>query len=184
MEKATIISLILIMYFFTSSHFSKAFIMPIKPHEKSVALIMHNENPIENSYENLDKLPQDYNYFLAVENGDVVSVQGIGYNVNKLNNFIEAFKSQSLKVGDILRITKYTIEGDPTIQDLIVDKGSIKLIIDNTRHKFGPIEDRKKTEYQVADIFVENKNNRIYYRVKTNTSEEIPLVTFKIIKTY
>ncbi len=67
-------------------------------------------------------------------------------------------------------------------QDLIITNDGVKLIIDNTRDKFANLENRRKREYNIVDIFIENGNNRIYYRVKSDTGEEIPLISFKNIK--
>lgn len=130
------------------------------------------EKPITNSYEELDKLPQKYNSELAQKNGDVVNSKVKDYNIEKLDKFIDNYKNKKAKAGDMVRITKYTTEGDAIICDLIINSKGIKLIEDSTRDNFSSTESRKKTEYQVIDVVKENKTEGILYIAKTDKGED------------
>jgi len=138
-----------------------------------------NEKSISNSYDEFDKLPQKYTPKLAEKNGDVVEVHGKNYNIEKLDKFIERFKNKEASVGDMIRITTYTVEGDAIIYDLIISDKHIKLIVDNTRDVFSSPEYRKKKEYKLVDIFKKNQNEAIYYIVKNDKGEESTLVSVK-----
>lgn len=116
----------------------------IESEEKPLVSPINVEKNKIDSYEELDKLPQKYNSELALKNGDVVNVKGKNYNLEKLDKFFETYKTNKAELGDVVRITKYTTEGDAIICDLIVDKGGIKLIEDSTRDNFSSTENRKK----------------------------------------
>ncbi len=121
---------------------------------------------IQTPYESLDKIPKDYGYELAVKNGDVVGRWGKSHNVEKLNNFIKAYENKTLKNGDMVRITIYSIEGTPLIKDLIFTEKGLKLIVDPTRDSsFKKIE-----EFMITSIFTETKDQHITYNAKTTTN--------------
>jgi predicted GTPase len=134
------------------------------------------EKTILSSYEETDKLPQQYGPELAQKNGDVVGVHGKSYNIGKLEKFIEEFKNKKSDVSDMVRVTTYTNEGDAIIFDLILSGGDIKLVVDNTRDNFAGTGNRKKKEYKVKDILKQNKDEGILYSAKTDKSEEIHLI--------
>ena len=146
--------------------------------EFAIPTLASIEIPKSSSYINLDKLPAEYYPQLAKGNGDVVGLHGIGYNVKKLENFVDAFKRKSLNIGDMIRITSYTIEGDAVIQDLSISSDGAKLIVDNTRDKYSQPSDRIKRYYNIVDIKIEKRDNKTFYRVITDKGEERPLVTF------
>jgi len=147
--------------------------------ELALPTIASSENPTPNSYMELDKIPAEYDPKTATKNGDVVGLHGRGYNVKKLEDFVEGFKKKSLNIGDMIRITSYTIEGYAIIHDLIISNEGIKLIEDRTRNKFAHPSDRIKVYYNVIGINVDKRNNLIVYTVITDKGEELPLVTFR-----
>jgi hypothetical protein len=130
------------------------------------------EKSISNSYEALDKLPQKYNSELAEKNGDVVNIKGRSSNIEGLDKFIETYQNKKANIGNMVRITRYTIEGDAMICDLIIESEGIKLIEDMTRDKFSNAEGRKKTEYKIVDISKTKKAEGISYIAKTDKGEE------------
>jgi hypothetical protein len=75
-----------------------------------------------------------YSHKEAIKNGDVVDLHGNITNLDKLEQFIT-----NSKIGkeDELRITRYTIEGDPMFYHLSYDDGKIKFSYDNSKDKFG-----------------------------------------------
>lgn len=101
----------------------------------------------------IDKLPQEYNSELARKNGDVVSVEGKTYNIEKLEQFIETYKNKD--VVNRIRIIVYNRgRNDAIIRDLIIDSEGVKLIEDFSRDSLFFIRDKKfvRTEYKVVDI--------------------------------
>ncbi|WP_164917285.1 DUF4362 domain-containing protein [Clostridium sp. JN-9] len=143
-----------------------------KTEEKTVTPTLNTEKSVTNSYEALDKLPQKYSHELAEKNGDVVNIKGRSSNIEKLDKFIEDYENKKASSGNMVRITKYTNEGDAIICDLIIDGEGIKLIEDTTRDKFSSKEDRKKTEYKISDISKTKKEEGISYIAKTDKGEE------------
>jgi hypothetical protein len=126
----------------------------------------------QNFYEELAKLPQQYNAKQAQKDGDVVNVGGIQCNIEKLDKFIENYKNKKANVGDMVRITGYGDEGSAIIRDLIIDSDGIKLIEDNTRDGFSSEKDRIRTEYKVVDVYKTNGNGCILYYAKTDQGNE------------
>lgn len=81
----------------------------IESKEESSSSIV--ENSTQKSYEDLYKLPHKYTSSMALEYGDLICVNGVYYNVEKLDRFIENYKNNKSNVGDMIRITNYTYEG-------------------------------------------------------------------------
>ena len=92
--------------------------------------------PIKPTYNRSPYNPED-----AIKNGDVVNVQGQEYNAEKLDQFMENIKNNK---NDKIRITMYTIEGDPILIDLEYDGKRIFYTYDNTRDGFGSPTIEKK----------------------------------------
>jgi hypothetical protein len=131
------------------------------------------ERNLSSNYENLNKLPQEYSPELAQKNGDVVRVNGIVYNVEKLDKLIENTKIIN---ADMIRITTYTDEGDAIIYDLIKSAGGFELTVDNTRDKFSSKQDRKIREYDITDISKQNANGGTTYIAKNDKGIDIPFL--------
>jgi len=127
----------------------------------------------KNSYEELDKLPKKYYADMARKNGDVVNVNGIKCNIEKLDNFVRNYENKKINMGDMVRITGYTIEGGAIIQDLIVCGEDIKLIVDNTRDGYASEKNRIRKEYKILGVYKKyEKNNIISYYAKTDQGKE------------
>jgi hypothetical protein len=144
----------------------------IKLDEKPLLPTNNVKQSLADSYKELDKLPQKYNSEIAQENGDVVTSKGKKYNIEKLDKFIEAYKNKKLDPEDMVRITKYTIEGDAIICDLTIDSEGIKLTEDNTRDNFSSTEDKRKSEYKILDIYKVNMAEGISYMAKDDKGGE------------
>lgn len=172
-----------ILIIFTISFFASGFTFTtsniVKVKAKPTEAIENSENPIMNSYMDLDKLPEEYTPEEAIKNGDVVNLFRRNYNVEKLVEFMAAFKSKRLRLGDMVRVTGYTVEGDAIIKDLIFTEGGVILIRDNTRDKFTNQVNKKRTSYNVVDIRTIKTDERTVFIAITDTGEEIPLATFK-----
>lgn len=126
----------------------------------------------EQGYRELEQLPDPYPMELAKENGDVVYGHNIGYNIKKLDRFLDNAKDNR---SDWVRITQYTVEGDAIIQDLKHNQGKLTLFIDTTRDKFGA---RAITEYDLSDVYKETRDDAVYYLVKAASGEELILMTY------
>lgn len=171
MKKNTFIFLLLIPLISISACSSKTS-NKIKIEANTEKSNINIEKPITYSYESLDKLPQKYNSQLAEKNGDVVNIKGKSANIEKLDKFVEDYKNNKVNIGNMVRITVYTDEGDAIIQDLTIDSEGIKLIEDMTRDNFSSAENRNKTEYNIVDIWRTIKVDGIFYIAKTDKGEE------------
>jgi hypothetical protein len=127
------------------------------------------------AYDNLEKLPINYKWDLAVKNGDVVEVGGKIYNFEKLESFIKVFKENKAFESDMIRITDYTKEGDACINFLSYSSEGVKLITDNTRDKWSAAERRKRVEHKVVDIIQEDIFDGIGYVSITDKGKKILL---------
>ena len=79
-------------------------------------------------------VPGKYNYEDAVKNGDVVDLHGKMINTDKLNNFVDNVDKGHQ---DKVRITRYTIEGDPILYTLEYNGKIINYTVDTSRDAFG-----------------------------------------------
>jgi hypothetical protein len=75
-----------------------------------------------------------YNYETAIKRGDIVDLHG---DIKNAARFEEFNKNVSLSKMDTIRIIRYTIEGDPLINDLEFDGKEIKYTYDNSKDKHG-----------------------------------------------
>jgi hypothetical protein len=75
-----------------------------------------------------------YDYSTAINNGDIVDLHGKVTNVNRLNVFI---KNIELNHKDSIRITQFTIEGDPIFYNLDYNGKEIIYKFDNSKDKHG-----------------------------------------------
>lgn len=79
----------------------------------------------------------------AAANGDVVNVHGKMYNLDKWKLFM---KNLDLGVPDQVRITQYTVEGDPIFYELVYDGTEvITYTYDNSKDGFGSDAGRPST---------------------------------------
>lgn len=69
----------------------------------------------------------------AIENGDVVNLHGEISNLERFENFLGNIKSGSK---DEIRITNYTIEGDPIFYHLNYDGNKIQYTYDNSQDEY------------------------------------------------
>ncbi|MDT9727174.1 DUF4362 domain-containing protein [Xylanibacillus composti] len=99
--------------------------------------------------------------------GEIVDVHGNITNAERLDEFLSHINSG---VEDRIRITTYTIEGDPINYDFTFDGQYVKYKYDNSRDKFGIKNVRSTTcmkmskltshtmvEYKLDECFGENK---------------------------
>ncbi|SHI10861.1 protein of unknown function [Sporobacter termitidis DSM 10068] len=88
-------------------------------------------------YQPLEKLPEDYSSEAAAANGDVVfSLKGT-WNTEKLAAFVD---KAALGMPAMLRLVRFTIEGDPIILDCVYNENHSGYYLfkhDNSRDKFG-----------------------------------------------
>lgn len=76
----------------------------------------------------------EYDYETAINNGDVVDLHGNTKNIERLETFRHNIE---LDKKDEVRITRFTIEGDPIFYDLQYNSRDIKLTYDNSRDNYG-----------------------------------------------
>jgi hypothetical protein len=79
---------------------------------------------------------------LAVKNGDVVNLHGKVSNLERFNLFVSHFENGR---SDHIRITMYTIEGDPIFYNLNYDGKDIQYTFDSSKDAFGGTGRRKQS---------------------------------------
>ena len=68
----------------------------------------------------------------AVENGDVINMNGPVYNFSRFEQFLKSVEANDAAS---VRIANYTLEGDPTLYDLAFDGSVFNLEIDRSKNK-------------------------------------------------
>lgn len=68
---------------------------------------------------------------------EVKEIHGMVENIERLDQFVESVQH---KEKDQVRLTRYTIEGDPIFHDLAYDGSDLKVTYDSTEDQFGPGE--------------------------------------------
>lgn len=132
------------------------------------------------AYNDLSLLPKEYLPDEAIKNGDVVLDQIFKYNVEILDNFIESYEKKTLKANEMVRITRYTIEGSPIISDLIFVNNKLILKEDKSRNFYSGPKDLIIKEYEIKRIYTKVVNNTIFYMVETTSGEKFSIAAFHI----
>lgn len=83
-----------------------------------------------------------YNSDTAIKNGDIVNLHGNIKNSERLEEF---HQNNLLGSEDKIRITQFTIEGDPIFYDLDFNGEVISFRYDNSKDKFGTTSIRLTT---------------------------------------
>lgn len=73
-----------------------------------------------------------YDSETAVKNGDVINMHGPVYNFPRFERFLDNIEA---KEAASVRITNYTLEGDPTLYNLSFDGSLFDLEIDRSKNK-------------------------------------------------
>jgi hypothetical protein len=94
-----------------------------------------------------------YDYDTAIDHGDIVDLHGNLKNIERLEEF---YQNLLLKNKDKIRITRFTIEGDPIFNDLEFDGNEIKYNYDNSKDKFGKTNKRSTTCKSLKITKIEN----------------------------
>ncbi|MEJ1517696.1 DUF4362 domain-containing protein [Bacillus cereus] len=103
----------------------------------------------------------------AIKNGDVVNIHGKISNLDKFENFINHIKSGDK---DKIRITSYTIEGDPIFYNLIYDGNQIQYNYDDSQDAFGG-PDKGIQSTSCSNIEKKDAENRVEYHLSGCSSE-------------
>ncbi|WP_053178221.1 DUF4362 domain-containing protein [Peribacillus loiseleuriae] len=119
----------------------------------------------QNSEINNPKKPYDSEE--AIENGDVVNRHGEISNLDKFENFIKNVESGTK---DEIRITMYTIEGDPIFYNLNYDGNKIQYTYDDSQDGYaGSGKGIKSTS--CSNIESRNTENGVEYHLSECSSE-------------
>ncbi|BCG60804.1 DUF4362 domain-containing protein [Paenibacillus sp. URB8-2] len=106
-----------------------------------------------------------YDSNAAINRGDIVDLHGKVTNAEKLDSFILNIEE---KRKDKIRITRYTIEGDPIFYDFNFDGKSITYKYDNSNDKFGS----SNVKSTVCNNFTKNINGTtIEYKLEECTGK-------------
>lgn len=68
----------------------------------------------------------------AVKNGDVINMNGPVYNFDRFQHFLESVEAEEAAT---VRITNYTLEGNPTLYNVSFDGSAYDLEIDRSKNK-------------------------------------------------
>ncbi|MBD3920255.1 DUF4362 domain-containing protein [Paenibacillus sp. PR3] len=99
----------------------------------------------------------------AIANGDVVNVHGKMYNLDKWKLFLA---NLDVGVPDQVRITQYTIEGDPIFYELVYDGAEvIKYTYDNSQDAYGSDQGRPSTSCRDVELAEDKDHGGSYYKL-------------------
>lgn len=98
-----------------------------------------DKETVESSF---PKVTKPYRFEQAIQNKDVVNLHGEYTNLDKWQQFIENVDHHQ---ADKVRITQYTIEGDPILYELLYDGKIIHYTFDNSMDAFGSNKGRPST---------------------------------------
>lgn len=96
----------------------------------------------EENRETLPKIEQPYPPDKAVENGDIVDVEDSYSNLHLWKAFLKNLKT---KRTDAIRITSYSIEGDPIFYELLFNGKEIDYTFDNSMDVYGGVGKGRKS---------------------------------------
>lgn len=139
----------------------------------SITVFGINENEKIKNYVTIKKLPHEYDISTATTNGDTIrSISGV-FNLVNLDDFMKYYNRSKF---DYIRITSYTVEGQPIIQEIVYQDGKLRLTIDTTRDDFGLKSIKSYTVNKLAKTEVEaNGNSWIEYRAYLNEKRFITI---------
>ncbi|WP_405158615.1 DUF4362 domain-containing protein [Paenibacillus sp. FSL H8-0283] len=106
----------------------------------------------------------------AEQSGDVVVLHGGIRNEDKWDTFMKNVKK---KQQDQVRVTMYTIEGGPIIQELIYDGTAIQSTYDNSRDAYGS-KQGMKTDTCKGIGTMKSEQGHIFYVLTGCEKEENP----------
>lgn len=100
-----------------------------------------------------DSQSQSYTSKEAIKKEDVVQTGNTVYNFERFKQFLKNYHN---KKSDQMRVTGYTLEGDPIFIDLTVDGENIHYSYDNSNDKYGS----KEIVKDVCHKIVQKKNGQ------------------------
>lgn len=115
----------------------------------------------------MNDLKQSHSLEEALESGDVVNLHGKISNLDKFVNFIENVEKG---VKDAIRITTYTIEGDPIFYHLDYDGNKIQYTYDNSQDEYAG-SGKGSQSTTCSTIESRNDNEDIEYYLDECSSE-------------
>lgn len=99
-------------------------------------------------YLSIDELPEEYTFEQALYDGCLIITDKQVYNNERLDEFIENTKiTNKNRTSDILRIIKYTKEGDMLIIDVCYQRYQNRYVVvtDNTKDRLADVSNKKTT---------------------------------------
>lgn len=91
---------------------------------------------------------------------EVVDIHGQVENIGRLDTFVANVQSKTM---DEIRLTRYTIEGDPIYYDLLFDGAELTLTIDTSEDKFGK---PSVTTYKCGNLSKLETNTETKYSIE------------------
>lgn len=126
-----------------------------------------DDKPTPTEEPDFPEVKKPYTPELAAQNGDVVNVHGKYTNAERWTEFMSNVKSE---IKDKVRVTQYTIEGDPILYELTYNGETIKFVYDNSMDNFGV--DSKRPQASCKGIEVKKHDNGKEYYALTECDNE------------
>lgn len=114
---------------------------------------------IQNGSKAFPEATDPYSSEQAAQNGDIVQVHGKFMNLDRWEEFLEHVNNEE---ADQVRLTQYTIEGDPIFYELVYDGEYIKFTYDNAMDAFGLDQGRPSSRCLGVGI-KNNEQGQEYY---------------------
>jgi hypothetical protein len=138
----------------------------------------------QNSTEHISRVSSqeskiEYSLEKAKKNGDVIDIHGEVFNLEKLEKFISNVND---KKKSKIRITRYTIEGDPIFYNIDFDGKIIHFTIDNTMDKYSEIEKGKNTII-CSSIKKEESSEKVRYVLDDCEKKKVDILSVSKKKT-
>ncbi|MCG7346010.1 DUF4362 domain-containing protein [Sporosarcina sp. ACRSL] len=93
----------------------------------------------------------------AVKNGDVINMHGPIFNFDRFDRFLDSVEAGNAAS---VRITNYTLDGNPTLYNLAFDGSDFDLVIDRSKHK--ERGDNPKKESKTCSDLVVTEGEQLY----------------------
>lgn len=120
-----------------------------------------------NTSKGVDNPTKPYRSEDAIKNGDVVNVHGRVQNIERFESFLANVEANEK---DQIRITSYTIEGDPIFDTLDFNGEEILYNYDNSQDAFAGT-DKGQQSTICSKIEKEKTDDGVLYRLSGCTSE-------------
>lgn len=112
----------------------------------------------------------------AVENGDVINMNGPVFNFDRFEQFLDSVEAEETAA---VRITNYTFEGNPTLYNLSFDGSVFDLEIDRSKNK--ERGDNPSKESLTCTELVEEEGQQLFIYTLEGCQDESAVDSFLLL---